>query len=251
MGVARSWWGPVDGTGQIAGKPGRNVLWAYVCGDYDEQSPGNRVMQGHTAPVVSAAWAQEGSTAVTGDAAGRVIEWNATTMKESRRRELGGRIAAVAISNDGRRIAAYVLGKHGHVFVWNTGDPKNELRPIHTDFRDYGGPHLFASLDFSPDGNRLAGCAGNQNWLSDTETLSGKVRVWTYAAAPAQQPAPKLAYVKPIHKANGSEFVVPNNNVILATASGEGAVILFDVDDGKILSRIVLSESRLRETCFV
>ena len=83
--------GPRDATGQVAGMKGKNVLWAYVCGDYDKGSPGNRVMVGHTATVVSAAWAKEGSTAVTGDADGRVIVWDAKTMKETRRIELGGR----------------------------------------------------------------------------------------------------------------------------------------------------------------
>jgi WD40 repeat protein len=87
--------GPLDATG-------KNVLWAYVCGDYDEGGPGNRVMAGHTAAVVSAAWAKDGGTAVTGDAAGRVIVWDAKTMKEIGRLELGGRIAALAISDDGQ-----------------------------------------------------------------------------------------------------------------------------------------------------
>ena len=58
------------------GHKGKNVLWAYVCGDYEKGSPGNRVMPGHTATVVSAAWAKEGGTAVTGDADGRVIVWD-------------------------------------------------------------------------------------------------------------------------------------------------------------------------------
>ena len=44
-----------DGTGQFTGTKGKNVLWAYVCGDYSDDSPGNRVMIGHAATVVSAA----------------------------------------------------------------------------------------------------------------------------------------------------------------------------------------------------
>ena len=74
---SRSEWGaaimirPIDATGEAGGVTGKNVLWAYVCGDYEKGSPGNRVMVGHTASVVSAAWAKHGGTAVTGDAAGR------------------------------------------------------------------------------------------------------------------------------------------------------------------------------------
>ena len=93
--------GPVDATGEVGGRKKKNVLWAYVCGNYEKGSPGNRVLAGHSATVVSAAWAKEGGTAVTGDAAGRVIVWDAKTMKEIRRAELGGRVAALAISNDG------------------------------------------------------------------------------------------------------------------------------------------------------
>ena len=52
--------GPRDATGQVGGIKGKNVLWAYVCGDYSKGSPGNRVMAGHAATVVSAAWSKEG-----------------------------------------------------------------------------------------------------------------------------------------------------------------------------------------------
>ena len=125
--------GPRDATGQFAGMKGKNVLWAYVCGDYAKDSPGNRVMVGHTATVVSAAWAKEGGTAVTGDADGRVIVWDAKTMKEARRVELGGRVLALAISDDGTRTAAYVRGKQGgEVYVWETAKPASAMKPIHT-----------------------------------------------------------------------------------------------------------------------
>src|SRR5262249_44021980 len=127
--------GPRDATGQFTGRKGKNVLWAYVCGDYSKDSPGNRVMVGHTATVVSAAWSKEGSTAVTGDADGRVIVWDAKTMKESRRVELGGRVLALAISDDGTHTAAYVRANRGKgssdVYVWETAKLTNALKPIH------------------------------------------------------------------------------------------------------------------------
>lgn len=234
--------GPIDGTGEVTGQAGTNVLWAYVCGDYDEGSPGNRVMKGHAARVVSAAWSKEGSRGVTGDADGRVIEWNATTMKETHRRELGGRVAALAISNDGKQVAAYVLGKSGRVFVWNAGDPTQVLEPIHTDLVELASDQAFASLSFSPNGDRLAGCMGDRTWLARSGELVGEVRVWNLATAPKTQPAPKLAYSKDQHQASVSNFVVPNNHVVLASSSKEGAVDLYDVDDGTILSRMVLGE---------
>src|SRR5262249_60435105 len=89
-------------TGPIHRDTGKNVLWAYVCGNYEKDGRGNRLLEGHEAPVVSAAWSKDGKTAVTGDAAGRVIVWDAKTMKETRRFALSKRIAALALTSDGR-----------------------------------------------------------------------------------------------------------------------------------------------------
>jgi WD40 repeat protein len=183
--------GPIDATGKAGGNKGKNVLWAYVCGDYDEGSPGNRVMPGHTATVVSAAWAKKANTAITADTAGRVIVWDAKTMKEAHHLELGGRVAALAISDDGTRSAAYVLGKQGELYVWETEKPIAGMKPIHTELGDFGSPHAFASLSFSPDGRQLAGCAIDKNWLTHLGDLIGKVRVWQLSAAPKAQLPPK------------------------------------------------------------
>jgi WD40 repeat protein len=233
--------GPLDPTG-IGGVKGKNVVWAYVCGDYDEGSPGNRILVGHTATVVSAAWSKEGSTAVTGDADGRVIVWDAKTMKESSRLELGGRIAALAISDDGMRTAAYALGKQGEVFVWDTAKPLEGMKPIHTELSDFAGPHAYASLAFSPDGKRLGGCAIHKKWLTRLGELIGKVRVWELAADPQAQVAPKHSYVKELPEGHSANFVLLNNESLLTPASKEGAVDLRRIDDGLIQARIVLGK---------
>lgn len=236
--------GPIDATGASGGVKGKNVLWAYVCGDYDEGSPGNRVMVGHSASVVSAAWAKEGGTAVTGDAAGRVIVWDAKTMKETGRLELGGRVAALAISDDGTRTAAYVLGKQGEVFVWETANPPKAMKPIHTELGDFRGL-AYASLSFSPDGKQLAGCAVDKKWLSRLGELIGKVRVWDLSAAPKAQLPPKPAYTKTLPKGSSSNFVILNNHSILMAADEEGAVDFRDVADGGIQMRMVFGKFRI------
>jgi RNA polymerase sigma factor (sigma-70 family) len=167
-------------TGPRSAETGKNVLWAWVAGDYDKGSPGNRILEGHQAPVVSAAWSKDGSTAVTGDAVGRVIVWDAAAMKETGRVEFGERIAALAITHDGKQTAACVIGKQQADFhVWETKSPPGKKTPIAVATEDYGNDgSVRASLAFSPNGRELAGTAINTQWLARTGWITGKVRVW-------------------------------------------------------------------------
>ncbi len=231
-------------TGPRDAKTNKNVLWAYVCGDYSKDSPGNRVMVGHTATVVSAAWSKEGDTAVTGDAAGRVIVWDAKTMKEARRVELGGRILAVAIADDGTHTAACVRGKQGaEVYVWETAKPTNTMKPIHNQPGDFS-VEPFASLTFSPDGKRLAGCMIDKKWLqlAPKSRLSGQVHVWELANEPKAQLPPKEVYTKQLPKGASSNFVILDNYTILTAAAKEGAIDFRDIRDGGIQARFVLGK---------
>ena len=237
--------GPRDATGEVGGIKGKNVLWTYVCGDYAKDSPGNRVMAGHTATVVSAAWSKEGSTAVTGDADGRVIVRDTKTMKEARRVELGGRVMAVAISGDGTHTAACVRGKQGgEVYVWETAKPTNALKPIHNQQGDFGS-EPYASLAFATDGKRLAGCAIDKKWLKlDPKPLivSGQVHVWELAAEPKGQLPPKHLYTKQLPKGSSPHFVIVDNYTFYTVVPKEGSIGFHDIRDGHIQARIVLGK---------
>jgi WD40 repeat protein len=175
-------------TGPIDPDTDKNVLWAWVAGDREKGSPGNRVLKGHEAVVVSAAWSRDGKTVVTGDANGRVIVWNAKQMKETHRLELGGRVAAVALSPDGKNIAAVAIGKQAKFYAWPTAKTKKS-KPIYVDSSDFLGP-VHACLAFSPDGRQLAGSAINMDWLTRLGELVGKVHVWK-AASPSPEPKPE------------------------------------------------------------
>jgi RNA polymerase sigma factor (sigma-70 family) len=222
-------------TGPRDPKTNKNVLWAYVCGNHEKGSPGNRVLVGHNAPVTSAAWTREGTTAVTGDTDGRVIVWDARTMKETRRVELGGRVLALAISDDGTYAAACVRGKRdGDVYVWETAKPVSRLKPIHTQLADLGS-EPFASLSFAPDGKKLAGCVIDKHWLTlEPKTkLNGQLHVWELAPEPKGQPAPLPTYTWPLLEDSRS-FAINHDFSFLRPAGREGAIHFFDARDGHI-----------------
>jgi RNA polymerase sigma factor (sigma-70 family) len=175
--------------GPIDRKSGKNVLWAWVAGDSGSESPGNRLLTGHhEAVVISAAWSRNGKIAVTGDASGRVIVWDGKTLREVDRFELGGRVAALAVSPHADYLAAAVVGKRAEYYAWETTKtPKN--KPLHVDAWDFGDTS-YASLAFSPDGRQLAGCALNPDWLNRLGELMGHVHLWN-APAGANRPGPQ------------------------------------------------------------
>jgi RNA polymerase sigma factor (sigma-70 family) len=234
-------------TGPRDPRTNRNVLWAYVCGNHDADSPGNRVMVGHTGTVVSAAWARDGNPAVTGDAAGRVIIWDAKTMQESHRVELGGRVLALAITDDGTHTAAYVRGKRGgEIYLWETAKPANAQKPIHTQQADLG-LEPWASLVFSPDGKRLAGCVIDKKWLqqSPKAQLSGKVHVWELGPEPKAQPAPKHQHTRPLPKGGSSSFVIFDNHSLFLPGAEGGSIDCRDLREGHTQFRLVLDKFAL------
>ncbi|AMV28617.1 ECF RNA polymerase sigma factor SigE [Gemmata sp. SH-PL17] len=182
-------------TGPLDKATGKNVLWAWAAGS----GAGNQLLEGHKATVVSAAWSKDGKWIVTGDADGIVIIWDAVKFKEKSRLTLGGRVAAVAVSVDGKHTAAAVVqpqerkGKDVYseeIFVWSTASPpkKPELISSHP----VGGPFAgIASLAFHPDGTALASAFANFDHLTKLGELTGKVRV--FALSVPEKPAPKPA----------------------------------------------------------
>jgi WD40 repeat protein len=194
-------------TGPVDRDTGKNVLWAWSAGS----GAGNEVLAGHKATVTAAAWSADGKTIVTGDADGVVIIWDGQTFKEKAKLGFDQRVAAVAVTADGKRVAAAVVrpeqlegatepAYHERVYVWDAADgvKKPAALPV-ADDRALGGPFAgTAGLTFSPDGKSLAAGFCNYTHLARSGRLIGKVRVWTLTAAerrpnPRPQPPPPPA----------------------------------------------------------
>ena len=186
------------------------MLWAWSAGS----GAGNQLLEGHKAAVVSAAWSRDGKLIVTGDVDGTVITWDAATFKEKARLALGARIAAVAISPDGKHLAAALTpgsrvrsGAYAEeVFVWETANPSAKPHPISQ--HAIGG--LFtgvASLAFSPDSNSLAVTFCNFAHLTILGDLVGKVRIFSLPADAPKPAAP--GYVQDVgFRPDGQHYLV-------------------------------------------
>src|SRR5262249_52525953 len=117
---------------------------------------------------------------------------------------------------------------------------------IHNQLGDFGsGP--YASLAFSSDSKRLAGCAIDKKWLQPGPKAlpSGQVHVWELAAEPKAQPAPLPLYTKEFSQGTCPNLVILNNCATLTSATKEGAIDFRDIRDGGIQARLVLGKFAL------
>jgi WD40 repeat protein len=127
--------------------------------------------------------------------------------------------------------------------VWETAKATNPPKPLYTQ-PPQPGAEAAASLAFSPDGKRLAGCVIDKNWLqlSSKNLLRGKVQVWDLAPEPRAQRPPLLLYAHPLPNRSAPEFVVVYNHLMLMPASKEGAIEGRDFREGAILFRLGLGK---------
>jgi hypothetical protein len=118
-------------------------------------------LRGHTGPVWCVAYHPDGDLLASTGVDRTVRLWDAGTGKEMR--ALRGHTAGViglAFSPDGRSLAS--AGQDRTVRLWDTATGRETLV--------LAGPDAFWCVAFSPDGARLAGCAGDQVILWDLHT---------------------------------------------------------------------------------
>jgi RNA polymerase sigma factor (sigma-70 family) len=142
---------------------------------------------------------------------GNVRVWETTTGKSVRHFNVAGKQAsAVALSPDGRTLAAGA-GK-GAVYLWDlsTGDLKHTLSASPPDLTVY-------LLAFSPDGKRLATQAHGMQ----------SIRLWDVASG---RDLPALG--APATRVEGLAFAPGGKTAV--TADAEGAVWLWDAATGKL-----------------
>ena len=143
---------------------------------------GNGFLKGHDEAVVCAAWSEDGSTIVTGDAGGTIIVWDAKTYRETHRFNIDKhRIGSIDTTKDGKRIAVATISndkaKHSeNIYVWDVDNPPKIFKPIaepsHIDSAFTG----VASIKFTPDGQTLAASFCNFDRAKDQQ--GGRVRIW-------------------------------------------------------------------------
>ncbi|HEV3081924.1 MAG TPA: sigma-70 family RNA polymerase sigma factor [Gemmataceae bacterium] len=218
-------------TGPIDRATGKNVLWTHVAGNYNKGSPGNRILEGHKATVVSAAWSKDGRTAVTGDSDGRVIVWDAKAVKETSRVELGQRIAAVAVTSNGKQIAAVAIGKRAEFYVWESAKPANNMKPIHTDAHDYQDS-VFACLAFSPDDQQLAGCAIETKWLVRLGELVGQLHIWEPVNPKREEKPPEPTPAADLTWTARKPITHPQFDIRSLAISPDGKKFAVDINNG-------------------
>jgi WD40 repeat protein/serine/threonine protein kinase len=188
-------------------QPGANVL--ATVGDntlrtWDLSSGRELRSMSHPKPPLCVAFSPNGTRVASGDVAGVIRIWDATTGKELA--VIGEHKAAVlkvAFSPDGKLLAAG--GKDHTISLWNVAD-----RRAHRI--DPNAEGTVFDVAFSPDGRILASSAGSRGVIKLQEALSGRT-LYTFEAHPV-----------PVRR-----VVFSPDGRFLATAGGDGLVKLWDV----------------------
>ncbi|HEY2786768.1 MAG TPA: sigma-70 family RNA polymerase sigma factor [Fimbriiglobus sp.] len=242
-------------TGPIDPKTGMNVLWAYACGGRG----GNHLLEGHKASVICAAWSGDGKKIVTGDVAGGVVLWDATTFKKLSAITIGGiRVNSVAITDDGSWVATAGTSSRNFspetpnykeiVQIWDvSGNSPSKARFPTEALATQGGNFIgIASLAFSPDGTELAAAFCNFDHLKKSGELTGTVRVWKLAEKePPTAPKPtwQESVVTGDHSQSASSIAFAPDGKTFVTGGFDNSIAVWDAATLKLRNSFPIKDA--------
>lgn len=169
------------------------------------------VLRGHTDYVTSVAWLPDGQSLVSAGRAGEITLWNVETGQSRRPIDSGSSITSLAVSPDGKTVAA---GSLRFVYLYDllSGALRRKL-DSHSDY-------WVTAVAFSPDGTRVAGGSALVARTNNSIGVTGGLLVlWdgqtgTYLNLPATDWVHTVAF--------------SSNGRALVTGDNQGMVTLID-----------------------
>ena len=176
------------------------------------------VSPAHEGPITALAWAN-GAPLVSAGADRKIRFWSMPAREPAKTLETGQVVRALALSDDGKRLAAGDDSNTIYLYDIATGNPAGKLTG-HTDW--------ILCLAFSPDGSRLVSGSHDGHAILWDVPGAKKLLELTLTTTPPPAPAPALP------AATTAVAFRPDGKMIAVGTSG-GQVLLCNPADGKLL----------------
>lgn len=168
------------------------------------------VIRGHASSVMALAFSPDGTSVVTGSMDHTVRLWDVGSGQELRTFKNPDAVSALAVSRDGRDIAA---ASDESIRVWDASLPPNPRVLRSPSVQAFG--ESVESLDFSPDGSRLV--SGHTDFA---------LRVWDLGSQ-------RDPIVLRGHRGDVPRVAFSPDGRLIASASRDGTIRIWDAESGQ------------------